>query len=451
VYSADGSTRPRVVIIGAGFGGLAAAHRLARAPLDVTVVDRTNHHLFSPLLYQVATGILAAGEIAPSIRKLLRRHVNVTVMLAEATGIDLKAGRVQLRGVDGQVHQLGYDYLIVASGAVDSYFGHDQWAAHSFPMKTLAQAVALRDRILSGYERAAQASDVDARREWTSFALVGAGPTGVELAGQLATMARELHRQFHRINTEQARITLIDAGSQVLAAFPATLRAHAHRTLSGMGVHLRLGAQAVDVDDTGVTVKTRDEWTDRISARTVIWSAGVVASALGRQLGEAAGATVDHKGRVRVNSDCSLPGHPRVFAIGDVANHDDLPGLAEPAMQQGWYVARRIRAQVAGQPLPGPFRYWDLGTMATISPTDAVADIFGVKLSGVPAKIAWAGVHVGFLAGWGNRAGVLARWATAMATRSRVEQVILEGLGDTGALAQLARADEPGQLRRPRE
>jgi NADH:ubiquinone reductase (H+-translocating) len=330
-----GSTRPHVVIIGAGFGGLAAAHRLARAPLGVTVVDRTNHHLFAPLLYQVATGVLAAGQIAPPIRKNLRRHGNVDVILAEATGIDLPASQVQMRGVDGQPHRLGYDYLIVASGAVDSYFGHDQWAQHSYPMKTLAQAVALRDRILSAYERAAEISDGNDQRDWTSFALVGAGPTGVELAGALATMARQLHRQFHTINTEQAQITLIDAGPQVLAAFPAQLCAHAHHTLTAMGVRVRLGAQAVDVDDTGVTVATRDGATERISARTVIWTAGVQASALGRLLGEAAGAPVDHKGRVMVNPDCSLPGHPRVFAIGDVANHDDLPGLAEPAMQQG--------------------------------------------------------------------------------------------------------------------
>jgi NADH:ubiquinone reductase (H+-translocating) len=301
--------------------------------------------------------------------------------------------------VDGQVRQRGYDYLIVASGAVDSYFGHDQWAAHSYPMKTLAQAVALRDRILGAYERAACASDVDAQREWTSFALVGAGPTGVELAGRLATLAHQLHRQFHTIDTEQTRITLINAGPDVLAAFPATLRVHTHRTLTGVGVDVRLGARAIDVDDTGVTVKTHDGATERISARTVIWTAGVVASALGRLLGKATGAPVDHHGRVRVNADCSLPGHPRVFAIGDVANHDDLPGLAEPAMQQGWYVARRIRAQVAGRAAPGPFRYRDLGTMATISPSDAVADVFGLKLSGVPAKIAWAGVHVAFLPG----------------------------------------------------
>jgi NADH dehydrogenase len=432
-----------VVIIGAGFGGLAAAHRLARARLDVTVINRTNHHLFSPLLYEVASGILAPEQIAPPIRKTLRRYANATITLAEATGIDLDANQVLLRGVDGRVRQLGYDYLIVASGAVDSYFGHDQWAAHSYPMKTLAQAVALRDRILSAYEFAAQVSDLDTQRDWTSFALVGAGPTGVELAGQLATMARELHRQFHTINTEQAQVTLINGAPHVLAAFPATLRTHAQRTLTGMGVQLRLGARAVDVDDTGVTVKTRAGAIERISARTVIWTAGVMASPWGRLLGEATGVPVDHKGRVTVNPDCSLPGHRRVFAIGDVANHNDLPGLAEPAMQQGWYVARRIRAELAGRAQPGPFRYRDLGTMATISPTDAVANVLGLRLSGVPAKVAWAAVHLGFLAGWGNRAGVLARWAGEVTTHSPAAQVILEAVGSTGALAEVARADEP--------
>lgn len=433
------------MVVGAGFGGLAATRHLARAPVEVVVVDRTNHHLFQPFLYQVATGILSPGEIAPPIRGIFRRQPNTTVMLAEVTDVDLPRHEIRLRGADGAARQLGYDYLIVAAGARDSYFGHDEWARHAVPMKTLAQAMALRDRILAAYERATEVTDPQQQRRWTTFVIVGGGPTGVELAGQLATLARQLHRDFHGINTERARIVLAEAEEQLLASFAEPLREHARNKLIEIGVEVRLGSRAVNVDEDGIDVQAHGGGSERIHAGTVIWAAGVQASPLGRLLGDASGAEVDRKGRVAVGPDCSLPGYPEVFAIGDMVDQHGLPGLAEPAMQEGAYVARLIRARITGQPGPGPFRYRDLGTMATISPGDAIADVFGLRLSGLPAQLAWAVVHIAFLVGWGNRAGVLSRWAFDLVTRSRSERVILAGVGGGGALQELARRDEPGR------
>lgn len=416
------------MVVGAGFGGLAAARHLAHGPLEVVVVDRTNHHLFQPFLYQVATAILSPGEIVPPIRRIFRRQPNVTVMLAEVTDVDLPRREIQLCGADGARRQLGYDYLIVAAGARDSYFSHGEWARHAVPMKTLAQAVVLRDRILAAYERATEVTNPQQQRRWTTFVIVGGGPTGVELAGQLATLARQLHRDFHRIETERARIVLVEAAKQLLASFAEPLRDHARNKLIGMGVDVRLGSMAVNIDEDGIDVQAHQGATERIRAGTVIWAAGVQASPLGRLLGDASGAEVDRKGRVAVGPDCSLPGYPEVFAIGDMVDQHDLPGMAEPAMQEGAYVAKLIRARISGQPAPGPFHYRDLGTMATISPRDAIADVFGLRLSGLPAQLAWAVVHIAFLIGWGNRVGVLSRWAFDLVTRSRSERVILAGV-----------------------
>jgi NADH:ubiquinone reductase (H+-translocating) len=259
--------RPRVVVVGAGFGGLAAARHLAHGPLEVVVVDRTNHHLFQPFLYQVATAILSPGEIAPPIRSIFRRQPNVTVMLAEVTDVDLPRREIQLCGADGARRQLGYDYLIVAAGARDSYFGHDEWARHALPMKTLAQAVAVRDRILAAYERAAEVTDPQQRRRWTTFVIVGGGPTGVELAGQLVTLARQLHRDFHRIDTERARIVLVEAAPQLLASFAEPLRDHARNKLIDMGVDVRLGSMAVNVDEDGIDVQAHGGGSERIRCR----------------------------------------------------------------------------------------------------------------------------------------------------------------------------------------
>ncbi len=424
-----GRSRPRVVVVGAGFGGLSAVRGLARAPVDVVLVDRTNHHLFQPLLYQVATGILAPGEIAPALRKIMRRQRGTTVELGEVTDVDLDRREVAVRGEDGSTRGISYDYLVVATGAAASYFGHDEWARHLFPMKTLAHAVALRAHVLDCYERAAAGADTDQRRGWTTFVIVGAGPSGVELAGQLASLATELGQELGQ-NAEgadrvESRIVLIEGVDEVLAGFPPSLRTHAHARLTRMGVEVMLGARASDVDEHTITATATDGHTTRIEAHTVIWAAGVQASPLAVLLGKGTGAPVDHHGRVVVRPDCSLAGHPEVFAIGDLANHDNLPGLCEPAMQQGRYVAKLLHHRVSGTAEPGPFRYRDLGIMATISATDAIAAVFGLKLRGHLGKLAWVGVHIAFLVGWGNRVGVLVRWAFLLGSRTRAERMIL--------------------------
>nr|MDQ2873705.1 NAD(P)/FAD-dependent oxidoreductase [Actinomycetota bacterium] len=424
------SRRPRVVVVGAGFGGLAAARGLRHAPVEVTVIDRTNHHLFQPMLYQVATGLLSPGEIAPALRKVLRRQHTAVVLLAEATDVDLATRQVEVFEAGGSTRRIGYDYLVVAAGSHPSYFGHDDWAEHLYPMKSLIEAIGLRDQILCAYARAIECDDPAERARWKSFVIVGAGPTGVELAGQLTSLARELDSELRQGDTNSSRIVLIDALSEVLSTFPPALRAHTHQRLTVMGVQVRLDTSAVAVDAAGITVKATDGHTERIDTHTVIWTAGVHASPLAATLAHAAGVDLDHKGRVPVQADCSLPGHREVFVIGDMASLHDLPGLSEPAIQEGRYVAKVLCHVTAGAPPPGPFHYRDLGTMATISPKDAVAEIFGLKLHGRLGKLAWATVHIAFLVGWGNRVGVLARWAFLLGSRTRSERVILSSVHD---------------------
>jgi len=431
-----------VLIVGAGFGGLAVIRGLRHSPLDVTVIDRTNHHLFQPLVYQVATGLLSPGEIAPALRKVLRRQRNATVLLAEATTIDLAHQHIEVLEVGGAIRRLGYDYLVVAAGSQDSYFGHDEWAEHLYPMKTLAEATRLRDQILSAYERAAECDDDPIEQaRWTSFVIVGAGPTGVEIAGQLVSLAREMRYESHELNTG-SRIVLIDALGQVLSTCPSSLRRHAHQRLTAMGVQVLLDTSAAAVDAGGITLNTADGHTERIDTHTVIWAAGVRASPLTATLAQVAGLGLDRKGRVPVGPDCTLPGHPEVFVIGDMANLDDLPGLSEPAIQQGRYVAKVLHHRVANRPAPAPFHYRDLGTMATISPTDAIADIFGLKLHGRLGKFAWASVHIAFLVGWGNRVGVLARWAFLLGSRTRPERAIRTAVHQTSSATPPSAAED---------
>lgn len=421
--------RPRVVIIGGGFGGLRAARGLRHTKAEVVVVDRVNHHLFQPLLYQVATALLPPGDIAPPLRQVLADQPNARVVLGEVTTVDPASRTVQIDTADGQTRQLSYDNLVVAAGTRDNYFGHDDWADVAPGMKTLQQAVDLRGRLLRAFEAAAVSTDADARRRWLTFAVVGGGPTGVELCGQLAALARRtLRREFHTLDPTDLRIMLVDAGEHVLAPFPQPLRRHTHRRLRRLGVHILLGHTATAIDDTGLTVAPTDSDNSkhrRIDARTVIWAAGVTPVPLARKLAGATGAATDHKGRIHVGDDCSLPGHPEIFAIGDLANVHDLPGIAEPAIQQGRYVAKVIAHRLGHGTSPGPFRYLDLGAMATISPFDAVADIRGLHLHGIPGKAAWAGVHLAFLVGWANRAAVLANWAWALSTGRRQQQLIL--------------------------
>ncbi|MET8759141.1 NAD(P)/FAD-dependent oxidoreductase [Lentzea sp. NPDC004782] len=408
----------RVVVVGGGFGGLNVVRGLKRANVEVTLIDRTNHHLFQPLLYQVATALLPAGDIAPAFRAVLRKQRNAKVLLGEVTGFDAQNRQVHVDLPDGTSRTVGYDTLVVAAGARDSYFGHDEWAGAAPPMKTLEQAVDLRSRLLRAFETAVAAGDP---KQWLSFAVVGAGPTGVELAGQLADLARRaLKGQFREIDPRDIRITLLDAAPYVLPPFSAPLRDHTRRKLEQLGVTVLTGAMAESIDDTGITTKDGD----RVEARTIIWAAGVQASPLARELAEACGAEVDRKGRILVNpSDCSVT--REVFAIGDMVNLNDLPGIAEPAIQEGHHVARVIKARLNGREAK-PFKYLDLGTMATISPGDAVADIKKLRLKGLVGKVAWALVHITFLVGWRNRAAVLAQWGWNIVTGRRAQPIILE-------------------------
>ncbi|MFD4641884.1 NAD(P)/FAD-dependent oxidoreductase [Lentzea sp. NPDC058436] len=411
-------SKHRVVVVGGGFGGLGVVRGLKRADAEVTLIDRTNHHLFQPLLYQVATALLPAGDIAPAFRAVLRRQRNAHVLLGEVTGFDTAAKRVHVDLPDGRSRQVEYDTLVVAAGSRDSYFGHDEWAESAPPMKTLEQAVNLRSRLLRAFETAVAADDP---KQWLSFAVVGAGPTGVELAGQLADLARRaLKGQFREIDPRDVRITLMDAVPHVLPPFSPPLREHARVKLERLGVTVMTGAMVESIDSEGLTTKDGD----RVEAKTIIWAAGVQASPLAGKLAEATGAETDRKGRIRVNPvDCSVTDD--VFAIGDMVNLNDLPGIAEPALQEGHHVARVIKARLRGRRAK-PFRYLDLGTMATISPGDAVADIKKLRLKGVIGKVAWAVVHIAFLVGWRNRVAVLAQWAWNLVTGRRAQPIILE-------------------------
>ncbi|MEU7479707.1 NAD(P)/FAD-dependent oxidoreductase [Lentzea sp. NPDC042327] len=418
----------RVVVVGGGFGGLNVVRGLKDADVEVTLIDRTNHHLFQPLLYQVATALLPAGDIAPAFRAILRKQRNAHVLLGEVTGFDTQQRLVDVDLADGTAHRVPYDTLVVAAGARDSYFGNDQWAEHAPPMKTLEQAVDLRSRLLRSFEHAVTGDP----KEWLSFAVIGAGPTGVELAGQLADLARRaLKGQFREIDPRDLSITLLDAVPHVLPPFSDPLRKHARAKLEQLGVTVMTGAMVESIDDRGLTTKDGD----RVEARTIIWAAGVQASPLSRKIAEATGAELDRKGRIKVDpADCSVT--PEIFAIGDMANLNDLPGIAEPAIQEGHHVARVIKARLTGR-THRPFKYLDLGTMATISPADAVADIKKLRLRGVIGKVAWAVVHIAFLVGFRNRIAVLANWGWNIVTGRRTQSIILQPVqardGSTGS------------------
>ncbi|NKY38058.1 FAD-dependent oxidoreductase [Cellulomonas septica] len=419
----------RVVIVGGGFGGLRVARGLRGVAAQVVVVDRRNHHLFQPLLYQVATGLLPGGDIAPALRDVLADQRNARIVLGEVTAVDADGRAVEVTTADGTNRRIGYDHLVLAAGTTPSYFGHDDWRGTAPPMKTLQDALSLRDRLLRAFEAAA-VTHGDERRAWMTFVVVGAGPTGVELAGQLSALARRtLRREFHELDTDDVRIVLADGGDAVLSPFAQPLREHTARAMAELGVEVQLGRRASGVDETGVTfgAGADSDGPARIEARTVVWAAGVRPVPLAVQVARDTGTSSDRGGRLKVESDCTLPGHPEIFAIGDMVDLDDLPGIAEPAIQEGKYVARVIRHRLGEGSDPGRFRYRDLGTMATISPLDAVADIRGMHLTGVLGKLAWAGVHIAFLVGWPNRAATLAHWAWVLTTGGRQHQVILRG------------------------
>jgi len=416
--------RHQVVVVGGGFGGLNATRALARAPVDITVIDRTNHHLFQPLLYEVATGVLSEGLIAPALRNVLKRQSNVHPMLAEVTSLDLQQRRVAAVAPNGRRIQLPYDSLVVAGGATHAYFGHDEWAAFAPGMKSLEDARRLRSHIYGAFEMAELAESDEERAAWLTFVIVGAGPTGVELTGQVAELAhRVLPRDYSRVDTRTARIVLIDAAPAVLPPFAEKLQRYTHRRLERMGVEVRPNTMAVAMDDDGITVKGPDG-EERIAAETKIWAAGVQASPLARMLAEATGADLDRAGRVSVQPDCTLPGHPEVFAIGDMVSLNRLPAVAQPAMQEGKYVGKVISARVTGKSPPEPFKYFDKGSMATIGRQRAVADAFGVKMTGLPAAMVWALIHVLYLVGWGNRFGTMLLWTWSLFTRNRGQRLI---------------------------
>jgi len=407
---------PQVVILGGGFGGLAAARALAGAPVKVTLLDRRNHHLFQPLLYQVATAGLSPAEIASPIRRILWRQRNTQVLLAEAVAVDLPARRIAL--ADGS--RLAYDALILATGVSHSYFGHEAWAAHAPGLKTLDDALDIRRRVLLAYERAEREGDEERRRQWLTFVVVGAGPTGVEMAGALAEIARHtLARDFRSIDPRTARVVLVEAGPTLLPAYPPDLAAKAVVQLERLGVQVRTGAPVTAIDGAGVQLGAQ-----RLACRTVIWAAGVQAPPLARTLG----VPLDRAGRVQVEPDLSLPGHPRVFVVGDlaavVADGRAVPGVAPAAMQMGRRAADNALRALRGQELL-PFRYVDKGSLATIGRSAAVADFGRLRLSGFVAWMAWLSIHIFFLIGFRNRFVVMFTWVWAYLTFQRSARLIL--------------------------
>ena len=423
----------RVVVVGGGFGGLQAAQKLRHAPVEVTLIDRRNFHLFQPLTYQVATGALAPGEIAYPLRAIFKRAPNVRVLLAELADIDLNARAVHLRSV-GEVPapaSVGYDTLIVAGGSSYSYFGHDDWTEFAGEVKSLESAMTMRSRILSAFEAAETETDPGQKAAWLTFAVVGAGPTGVEMAGQIAELARDtLRRDFDAVDPRTGRILLIEAADRVLTSFPPSLSAKAERSLQRLGVMPMLRSTVVGVDAESVSIADDAGSTRRIPTRTVVWAAGVTASKLGARLSELTGAELDRAGRVAVESDLTLPRHPEVFALGDmvrVRGTDGapvtLPGVAPVAMQQGRYAAEVVRGRLASQQTP-PWRYCDKGNLATIGRGAVVADIKGLHLSGFLAWIVWLCVHLFYLVGFENRVLVFTRWGFSFFTRGRGSRLI---------------------------
>jgi NADH dehydrogenase len=411
--------RHHVVVVGGGFGGLQAALKLSRMPVDVTLIDRRNFHLFQPLAYQVATGALSPAEICYPLRRIFRRRRNVEVVLAEVRDVDFEARQVMLRPVVGEVapDSIGYDTLIVSGGSEYSYFGHDEWREPAAELKSLEGALTLRNRILGAFETAELESDAARREAWLTFAVVGAGPTGVEMAGQIAEIARGVRNDFRHIEPRSAKILLVEAADRVLGGFPPSLSAKAARSLERLGVTVRVDAAVVDLDHDAVTVKPTDGEPERIPTKTVVWAAGVVASELAGMLAAKAGHDTDRAGRVEVLEDLTLPDHPDVLAIGDMIRIRQadgsqliLPGVAPVAMQQGRHAARVVRDRLRGGQAR-PFRYLDKGNLATIGRAAAVADIKGLKLSGFIAWVTWLVVHLWYLIGFQNRLLVVIRWA----------------------------------------
>src|SRR5262245_32450536 len=421
-----GGSRPRVAVVGGGFAGLATVKALKDAPVRVLWIDRRNHHVFQPLLYQVATAMLPSGDIAAPLREVVRNQSNTLVAMAEVIGVDLERRQIVAWAPDRGEATFPYDYLVVATGVEQSYFGHDEFARFAPGLKSLEDAGEIRSKLLQAYETAETEVDPSKHRDLLTVVLVGAGPTGAELAGAIAGMAKvTLKSNFRRIDPSQTRVILLDNGPRILATFAEDLSRRAHDRLTQMGVEVRTGSHVDLVDEQGVIVAGQ-----RIPSRTVLWTAGVQPSPAGRWLR----TETDRAGRVAVEPDLSVRGRPEVFAIGDTAhleqNGKPLPGVAQVALQQGRYVARLIANRVVGQPVPAPFRYFDRGNMAIIGKKFAILESGKMKLSGLPALMAWAGIHLAYLPQPGSRFEVLTRWVWTYATGERGSRVILGGPRD---------------------
>ena len=421
----------RVVVVGGGFGGLPATRLLSRSDdVEITLIDRRNHHLFQPLLFQVATGILSPGQISPVLRHMLRRRRNVRVVLSSVTGFDLGRRVVHTSSLPGRFNEYAYDSLIVAAGAGQSYFGHDEFALIAPGMKTIDDAMELRRRVYGALELAETMEDPALESFWTTFVVVGAGPTGVELSGQIRELAkRSLKGEFRTIDPTSVRVILVDGGHEPLANFGDQLSGRACAQLEKMGVELRMGLRVVGIDPFGVDAEGADGAKERFECATVIWAAGVQASPLAGLLAQATGAETDRAGRIAVLPDLSLPGHPEVFAVGDMASINKLPGVCEVAMQGGLHAANTIKRRLKGGESV-PFKYRDLGSAATIGRFKAIVSVRGIRLSGFPGWLVWFFVHIGFLNGFGNRFGTMLRWSRSMVGHSRPERVF--SVGHTG-------------------
>ncbi len=417
------ATRQRVVILGGGFGGLSAAQKLKRAPVDVTLIDRCNYHLFQPLLYQVATGSLSPANISGPLRQVLKHNKNTTVLLGEAVDIDPANHQVILS--DGAI---GYDTLIVATGSSHQYFGHDDWEKFAPGLKTIEDATDMRARILLAFEAAERETDPEKLKEWMTFVIVGAGPTGAELAGALGEIANDtLKHDFRRINPTEAQIILVEGTDRVLPSYPPNLSEAARKMLERLKVTVRTGAMVTDVKAHSVTIKCGDH-SEIIPTRTILWAAGVLASPLGLALAKRLGTKTDRAGRVMVDPDMTVPGHPEIFVIGDLSSFTHqtgkpLPGVAQPAIQQGRYVAKAIERRLRGEQTP-PFRYFDKGNLATIGRGAAVADLNFMTLAGLPAWLVWIFIHLMYIVEFQNRLLVFMQWMWLYVTFDRAARLI---------------------------
>ena len=428
---------PVVVIVGGGFGGLAAAKALKGAPAEVILIDRTNHHVFQPLLYQVATSVLTPGQIGSPIRSILRNQPNTTVLLGEVTGVNPAEKFVLADGVDRENVRINYDYLILATGASHNYFGHNEFEKHAPGLKNLSDAVAIRNKILRAFEQAEAEEDPSRHRDLLTFVLVGAGPTGVEMASAIADLCRNTFKsEFRRIDPTSARVVLVDREPRILGSFSEDLSRAAEARLKQLGVEVRLGHGVDQVDNAGVVVAG-----ERIISKTVIWTAGVNPSPAGKWLG----VETDHGGRVRIGKDLTVPQHPQIFVIGDTASMDQdgksLPGVAQVAIQQGRYAGRLIHRLITGAPAPKPFRYFDKGTMAIVGKSFAVLQSGGVRISGFLAWLAWAAVHLQFLAQSNLRVSVFMQWVWTYLTGQRGSVLIVNHRRDEPLKAETEEPD----------